>query len=97
MRQTVGFVNVLFDRPYSKIIIYTELTGTFLIREGHKGNADLALSLVCDAKVWHYKIQKTPIGYHFYGLEFATLTELVGYHMLNAGKMLTTLRDSPLQ
>ena len=52
---------------------------------------------MCDAKVWHYKIQKTPTGYHFYGLEFTTLTELVGYHMLNAGKMLTTLRDSPLQ
>ena len=74
----------------------TEHDGLFLVREGSKGPADFVLSVLFESKVWHYKIQQAHGGgYHFYGNDFSTLTDLVSYHMLNTGKILTTLKDSP--
>ena len=36
----------------------------FLVRES---GSDYVLSLVFESRVYHYKIQRTPTGYHFYG------------------------------
>ncbi len=64
----------------------------FLIRES---GGDYVLSMACDGKVFHYKIQKAPGGYHFYGLDFKDMTELVGHHMVHTGKLLCVLTTSP--
>ncbi len=81
----------LFNR-HIPLHTVTETDGVFLIRES---SADYVVSMVFEGKIFHYKIQKTHGGFHFYGNDFPTLTDLVEHHKVHAGKLLCLLTTSP--
>eukprot|EP00730_Choanoeca_flexa_P001620 TRINITY_DN10712_c0_g1_i3.p1 TRINITY_DN10712_c0_g1~~TRINITY_DN10712_c0_g1_i3.p1 ORF type:complete len:791 (+),score=154.72 TRINITY_DN10712_c0_g1_i3:150-2522(+) len=58
-----------------------DLEGTFLVRTSSSNPNDYTLSVIFEAKVWHYRIQKLDSGrYRFYGSEYDSLPELINYH-----------------
>ncbi len=81
-------------RAGAELSLSSAINGTFLVRESESSPGQYSISLKCDGKVTHYRINEDPqTSKYFVGLysKFDSLPELIEHHSKDSDWLITSL------
>ncbi|XP_075912150.1 uncharacterized protein LOC116938389 isoform X2 [Petromyzon marinus] len=81
------------SRNAAEYLLSSGINGSFLVRESESSPGQLSISLRCEGRVYHYRINTASDGkvYVTSDSRFSTLAELVHHHSSVADGLITTL------
>ena len=82
------------SRYEAEFLLKSGINGSFLLRESESMTGQHSISLRCDGRVYHYRINMSETGNYFVTQEeqFPSLLELVMHHSTTADGLTTTLK-----